>query len=120
VRRIRGARIPEACGIIQTAPGEEAQVDYGTGPMVRDPKTGRYRRMRLFVLTLGYSRKSVRLLTFGSSSRIWAELHETAFRRLGGTPRLLVLDNLREGVIDPEYYDPRLNPLFCKRLNDPF
>lgn len=112
VRRIRGARIREACGIIQTAPGEEAQVDYGTGPMVRDPKTGRYRRMRLFVLTLGYSRKSVRLLTFGSSSRVWAELHETAFRRLGGTPRLLVLDNLREGVIDPEYYDPQLNPLF--------
>jgi transposase len=68
--------------------------------------------MRLFVLTLGYSRKSVRLLTFGSSSRIWAEPHETAFRRLGGTPRLLVLDNLREGVIDPEYHDPRLNPLF--------
>jgi transposase len=112
VRKLRGARSPEACGIIQTPAGEEAQVDYGTGPMVRDPKTGKYRRTRLFVLTLGYSRKAVRLLTFKSSSRIWAELHETAFRRLGGTPRLLVLDNLREGVIDAEYYDPQLNPLF--------
>jgi transposase len=112
VRKLRGARSPEACGIIQTPAGEEAQADYGTGPMVRNPKTGKYRRTRLFVLTLGYSRKSVRLLTFKSSSRIWAELHETAFRRLGGTPRLLVLDNLREGVIDAEYYDPRLNPLF--------
>jgi hypothetical protein len=30
------------------------------------------------VLTLGYSRKAVRLLTFRSSSRIWAELHEKA------------------------------------------
>ena len=48
--------------------------------MVRDPKTGKYRRTRLFVMTLGYSRKSVRLLTFKSSSHIWAELHETAFR----------------------------------------
>jgi transposase len=112
VRKLRGVSSPEACGIIQTAVAEEAQVDYGTGPMVRDPKTGRYRRTRLFVLTLGYSRKAVRLLTFKSSSRIWAELHEKAFRRLGGTARLLILDNLREGVIDAEYYDPRLNPLF--------
>ena len=71
--------------VIVTAPGEEAQVDYGTGPMVRDPQTGKYRRTRLFVLTLGYSRKAVRLLTFRSSSRIWAELHEKAFRRLGGS-----------------------------------
>jgi len=30
--------------------------------MVRDPQSGKYRRTRLFVLTLGYSRKSVRLL----------------------------------------------------------
>ena len=112
VRKLRGMRSPEAVGIIQTGAGEEAQVDYGTGPMVRDPKTGKYRRTRLFVMTLGYSRKSVRLLTFKSSSRIWAQLHETAFRRLGGTPRLIVLDNLREGVIVPDHYDPTLNPLF--------
>jgi hypothetical protein len=38
-------------------------MDYGTGPMVRDPKTGKYRRTRLFVMTLGYSRKAVRLRT---------------------------------------------------------
>jgi hypothetical protein len=60
---------PEAAGIILTAPGEEAQVDYGSGPMVRDPQTGKYRRTRLFVLTLGYSRKSVRLLAWRSSAR---------------------------------------------------
>ena len=63
-------------------------------------------------MTLGYSRKSVRLLCFKSSSRVWAELHETAFRRLGGSPRLVILDNLREGVIKAGYYDPTLNPLF--------
>src|SRR5690606_12016893 len=90
-------------------PGEEAQVDYGDGPMVRHPETGKYRRTRLFVLTLGYSRKAVRLLTCRSSSRIWAELHETAFRRLGGVPRVVVLDNLKEGVLKPDVYDPALN-----------
>jgi hypothetical protein len=93
VRKLRGNRPVEARAVIVTAPGEEAQVDYGTGPMVRDPQSGKYRRTRLFVMTLGYSRKAVRLLTFRSSSRIWAELHEKAFRRLGGSTRIVVLDN---------------------------
>jgi transposase len=111
-RKHRAATQPEARAIIETPVGEECQVDYGTGPMVRDPVTGKYRRTRLFVLTLGYSRKSVRLLVFRSSSRAWAELHEKAFRRLGGTTRIVVLDNLREGVLKPDIYDPQLNPLY--------
>ncbi len=84
--------------------------------MVRDPNTGKYRRTRLFVLTLGYSRKAVRLLTFTSSSRTWAELHEQAFARLGGTARTVVLDNLREGVIKADVYDPALNRVYADML----
>ena len=110
VHKRRGSQPPQATAV--TAPGEEAQVDYGSGPMVRDPQRGKYRRTRLFVMTLGYSRKSVRLLVFHSSSRIWAELHEKAFRRLGGSTRIVVLDNLREGVLVPDIYDPALNPLY--------
>src|ERR1019366_1102172 len=91
VRKRRGTQTPEARVVIVTAAGQEAQVDYGTGPMVRDPESRKYRRTRLFVMTLGCSRKSVRLLTFRSSSRIWAELHERAFRRLGGATRTLAL-----------------------------
>jgi len=112
VRKQRGVTTPEARVVIETAPGEEAQVDYGDGPMVRDPNTGKYRRMRMFVLTLGHSRKSVRLLVFRSSTQTWAELHEKAFRRLGGVTRWVVLDNLREGVLTPDLYDPALNPLY--------
>jgi transposase len=76
--------------------------------MVRDAQTGKYRRTRLFVLTLGYSRKAIRLLVFRSSSRVWTELHEKAFRRLGGVARVMVLDNLREGVLTPVHrkFDP--------------
>src|SRR5207249_10905471 len=112
VRRLRGTSTPEAHPVILTAPGEEAQVDYGDGAMVRHPQTGQYRRTRLFILTLGYSRKAVRLLTWKSSARIWAELHEQAFRRLGGVPQTIVLDNLKEGVLTPDVYDPALNPLY--------
>src|SRR4051812_2846972 len=97
---VRGRTPAEARVVITTAPGEEGQVDYGDGgPMVRDRGTGKYRRTRLFVLTLGCSRKSVRLLVSRSSAQIWAELHERAFRRLGGTVRVIVLDNLKEGVL---------------------
>src|SRR5260370_37504644 len=52
------------------------------------------------------------MLVFRSSVRIWAELHEKAFRRLGGATRIVVLDNLREGVLVPDIYDPTLNPLY--------
>jgi len=114
--KLRGAQTPQARAVILTAPGEEGQVDYGSGPMVREPKSGKYRRTRLFVLTLGYSRKAVRLLVFRSSTRIWAELHEKAFRRLGGAPRILVLDNLLEGVLVPDVYDATLNPLYRDML----
>jgi transposase len=112
VGKLRGTPSPEARAVIETAAGEESQVDYGSGPLVRDPDSGKYRGTRLFVLTLGYSRKSVRLLVFRSSTQTWAELHEKAFRRLGGVTRTVVLDNLREGVLTPDIYDPAVNPLF--------
>ena len=116
VRKLRGKPSREAHPTIQTEPGEEAQVDYGAGPMVRDPETGKYRRTRLFVMTLGFSRKSVWLLSFKSSTQIWCELHEEAFRRLGGTCRVVILDNLKEGVLKPDIYDPELNPLYRDML----
>ena len=112
VNKLQPPELKPARAVIITEPGEEAQVDYGTGPWVLDPDSGKYRRTRLFVMTLGYSRKCVRLLTFRSSSRIWAELHEKAFRRLGGSVRVVVLDNLREGVLKADIHDPTLNPLY--------
>jgi transposase len=112
VVKLRGEKRPEARVVITTAPGDESQVDYGEGPMVRDKASGKYRRTRLFVLTLGYSRKGVRLVVPRSSAKVWAECHERAFRGLGGSTRWAVLDNLREGVITPDIYDPALNPLY--------
>jgi hypothetical protein len=72
---------------------------YGDGPMVRYPQTGKYRRTRLFVLTLGYSRKSIRLLVWHSSTQMWAALHERAFLGLGGTVRVIVYDYVARHII---------------------
>ena len=43
-------------------------------------------------------------------------MHETAFTKLGGAPRVVVLDNLREGVLKPDIYDPTLNPVYRDML----
>jgi transposase len=117
VRRIRKERgVQPAHPRIETPPGEEAQVDYGTGPMVRDPKTGKYRRTRLFAMTLGFSRRAVWRIAWKSSVEIWCRLHEESFQRIGGVPKVIILDNLREGVVKPDIYDPEINRLYADML----
>lgn len=101
---------------LEFAPGEEAQVDYGEGAPTRHPQGGRYRKPRLFVMTLRYSRRSFRKVVWKSSSAVWAQLHEQAFRYFGGAVSYVVLDNLREGVIKPDLYEPELNRLYAELL----
>jgi hypothetical protein len=48
---LRGAQVPPARAVIHTAPGEEGQVDYGSGPMVREAQRILSKHIRLlFVL----------------------------------------------------------------------
>jgi hypothetical protein len=46
----------------------------------------------------------------------WARLHEEAFRAMGGSVAYVVLDNLKQGVIKPDLYEPQLNPLYAAML----
>ena len=107
---------PKQFDRLEFVPGEEAQVDYGEGAPTRVPGTDRYRRPRLFVMTLRYSRKSFRCVVWRSSKKIWAQLHEQAFRHFGGVPQYVVLDNLKEGVISPDLYEPILNTVYSSTL----
>ena len=85
---------PEQFDRLSFLPGEEMQVDYGEGAPTRVPGTERYRKPRLFVATLRYSRASFRCVVWKSGQQVWAELHERAFRHFGGCPQYVVLDNL--------------------------
>ncbi len=107
---------PEQFDRLSFLPGEEMQVDYGEGAPTLVPGTDRYRKPRLFVATLRYSRASYRCVVWKSSQQVWAELHERAFRHFGGCPQYVVLDNLKEGVIKPDLYEPELNPVFAATL----
>src|SRR5664280_3166438 len=100
----------------ETLPGQEAQVDYGEGAPTRDVRSGKYRKPRLFVLGLSFSRHAFRKVVWRSSQQVWCELHEEAFAHFGGTPEWIRLDNLKEGVIEPDIYDPELNKLYAALL----
>lgn len=110
-------REPEQFDRLEFLPGEEAQVDYGLGAPTRCPKTGKMRRPRLFVMTLRYSRRSFRKVVWNSSQEVWARLHEEAFRYFGGCPQYVVLDNLKEGVLKADVYEPLLNHVYGSMLS---
>lgn len=114
VRALRRSE-PERFDILDAAPGEEAQVDFGLGaPTLYRP--GKYRRPFLFVMTLKYSSKAFRKVVWKADQQTWARLHEEAFRALGGSVSYVVLDNLKQGVIKPDLYEPELNPVYAAML----
>jgi len=117
-RFVRGLKRkdPEQYDRLEFLPGEEAQVDYGTGAPTLPPGGGRYRRPRLFIMTLKYSGRAFRKVVWKSSQETWCRLHEEAFRYFGGCPEYVCLDNLKEGVIKPDLYDPELNALYAAML----
>jgi transposase len=107
---------PQQFDRLSFLPGEEMQVDYGEGAPTRVLGTDRYRKPRLFVATLRYSRRSFRRVVWKSSQQTWARLHEQAWRYFGGSCRYVVLDNLKEGVLKPDLYEPELNPVYAATL----
>ena len=54
----------------------------------------------------------MRLLTWRSSAQIWASCTSAPFVGWAARPQIVVLDNLKEGVLTPDIYDPALNPLY--------
>ena len=108
-------RDPERFDVLEFLPAEEAQVDLGLGGLTLY-RPGKYRRPHLFVMTLKYSGKCFRKVVWKVDQETWARLHEEAFRSFGGVTVYVVLDNLRQGVIRPDIYEPELNPIYAEVL----
>ena len=109
------ARDPERYDVLEYPAGEEAQVDFGQGaPTLYH--NGKYRRPWLFVMTLKYSGKAFRKVVWKADQQTWARLHEEAFRAFGGSVTYVVLDNLKQGVIKPDLYEPELNAVYAALL----
>lgn len=111
VRRFAGqlrAKDPEATVRVHTAPGEEAQVDFGAAGRFLDPASGRVRSAYVFVMTLGFSRHQYAELVFNQKISTWIACHRHAFDWFGGVPQRVVPDNLKAAVLEASLYDPVL------------
>lgn len=110
VRRLK-QKAPEVFARIHTGPGEEVQVDFGEGAPTL--KNGRYVRPWLFKMVLSYSRHSYEEVVWGQDVETFIRCHERAFEALGGVVRVVVIDNLKSGVLKANLYEPELNPAYA-------
>lgn len=99
VLRERGVCAADVTMPIETAPGQEAQVDFGHVGKLYDPDEGRLRNAYVFVMVLGYSRHQYARICFDQKVETWLRLHVEAFEYFGGVPEVVVPDNLKSAVI---------------------
>src|SRR5512142_2966165 len=94
---------------IECDPGDEAQVDFGTGAPVVS-LDGKRRKTHVLRVVLSHSRKADSEAGLRQTTDDFLRCLEDAFRHFGGVPRRLVLDNLKAAVTKADWVDPELNP----------
>lgn len=108
-RKLKAAA-PQRVWRMECEPGEEAQVDYGT---LWTRLGNRKRKIHVLRVTLSHSRKGYTEAMPRQDTESFVRGIENAFRHFGGVPELLVLDNLKAGVLKADIHDPELNPKFA-------
>jgi len=107
-------KTPQLVRRMEVAAGAEAQVDFGTGAWITftDAATGRTSRRRswVFRIVLSHSRKGYSEAVFHQSTEAFIGALENSFRYFGGTPKTLVIDNLKAAVKQADWYDPEIHP----------
>jgi transposase len=87
--------------------GERLFVDYAgqTLPVV-DPTTGEIRRAQVFVAVLGASNYTYACATWQQTAADWVGAIIATLEFIGGVPRLLVPDQPRALIANPDAYEP--------------
>lgn len=96
VRKVRPKR-EKAYLTLAFAPGECAQVDWGSYGTVRVGDTTR--RLSFFVMVLCYSRQMYVEFTVSQTMEHFLACHQNAFRAFGGVPARIMVDNLASAVL---------------------
>ncbi len=85
--------------------GEKLFVDYaGQTVPVKNAETGEVVKAQIFIATLGSSNYTFAEATASQSLPDWIKSHTRAFEFLGGSPHILVPDNLKSGVTRPNRF----------------
>jgi len=110
-----GKRVKAADVVVhrpEGTPGDEVQVDFGRLGRWEDPVTKNSYTVHGFVMTLPWSRHVFVRPVLKMDLVNWLTCHMEAFSFLGAVPRRVVLDNLKDGVIKPDLYDPQFNKAY--------
>ncbi len=99
LRRDAGVTAADVAIPVETGPGEVAQVDFGYVGRIYDPSIGRRRKVWVFVMTLGFSRRQFAHITYDQRVETWIYCHILAFEHFGGVPAVIVPDNLKAAVV---------------------
>lgn len=95
-------------------PGEEGQVDFGyLGKFIKDGKTV---KVWVFSMVLSYSRYSYNCLVTDQSVDSFIRCHIKAFEYFGAVPHTAKIDNLKAGVITPNFYEPTIQIQYAEFL----
>ncbi len=115
VRKVRPPKI-KAFLKLSFAPGECAQVDWGSYGSVTVGETSR--RLSFFVMVLCYSRMMYVEFTVSQTMEHFLGCHQNAFDRFGGVPGKIMVDNLKSAVLNRIVgKDPIFNPKYLDFAN---
>ena len=100
---------PKLVQRIEVQPGEEVQVDFGTGPTLVGVD-GKKAKTWIFRIVLSHSRKAYSEAVRRQDTETFLRCLENAFRHFGGGTLTINLDNLKAAVFKADWADPELNP----------
>jgi transposase len=97
---------PAATVMLDFAVGEQAQVDFGSGPVITDHHSGEVFKTWFFVMTLSWSRHQYAEVVRNQSVETWLSCHRHAFEWFNGVPRKVRIDNPKCAITRACYYEP--------------
>jgi transposase len=97
---------PKATCHLDFAPGEAAQVDFGTGPVLVDTRTGEEVKTWFFLMTLCWSRHQYAEMVLNQKVDTWLACHRHAFEWFNGVVVRIIIDNPKCAITRACYRDP--------------
>lgn len=105
---------PQVTTVLDFAPGEAAQVDFGKGPEIIDVHTGEVFKTWFFVMTLAWSRHQYAELVRDQSVETWMGCHRRSFEHFNGVPGRIIIDNPKCAITHACYHDPQVQRAYAE------